>query len=99
MAANHWHVLVGSDGGYLPDAVYCYGTEAEALVAARVEAHDYAEILFEGDEESADRIVSTGPNAYTIDIGRSLNALIGVADVSAEDCPCDPASDAGCTCE
>ena len=103
MAANHWHVLVGSEGGYLPDAVYCYGTEAEALSAAKDEAQGYAESLVENDEEPADRItehghVTTGPSAYTIDTGRSLDALVEVGDVSAEDCPCDPASDAGCTC-
>lgn len=80
MARKHYHVLVGSEGGYLPDSNYAYTSRRAAEMAAADEAR-----LFLDDEE-CHKSGSARSGLIVIDTGRSLGTIIEVVDCQEEDC-------------
>ena len=88
MAKHHYHVLVGSEGGYMPDSNYYCRTKrgAEALAAGEA-----AYIMDSGYQmpDKADWYHKSGSarsGLISIDCGRSLDTIIEVTECDEEDC-------------
>jgi len=86
---KHCHVLVGLEGGYLPDSNYYFADRRVARAAAKAEAEHLAD--YEYDEESgAKASVAGGPDLYTLEIENAspthLRTYVEVADCDDESC-------------
>lgn len=84
---KHYHVLVGSEGGYLPDSNYYCTTKRQAESLAASEAREMVDSSYELDEdEHYHKSGSAKSGLIVIDTGRSLDTIIEVVDCYESDC-------------
>lgn len=77
---KHYHVLVGSEGGYLPDSNYYCTTRRQAEAIATSEAR------FIMDDEGCHKSGSAKSGLIVIDTGLRLDTIIEVTECQEPDC-------------
>ena len=87
MARNHYHVLVGSEGGYLPFSNAMFTNRRHAESYAAEEARQLVDSSYDLDEEDHyHKSGSARSGLIVVDTGRSLDTIIQVTECSEEDC-------------
>ena len=86
MQRKHYHVLVGSEGGYMPDSNYTSTSKHEAEAIAANEARYIVEGEWESEENHPHKSGSARSGLIVIDTGRSLDTIIEVVPCLEADC-------------
>ena len=86
MTRKHYHVLVGSEGGYLPDTYYMATSKQQAEAIAADEARYIVNGEWESEEDHPHKSGSARSGLIVIDTGRSLDTIIEVVPCQEADC-------------
>ena len=83
---KHYHVLVGSEGGYLPNANEVFTRRRDADQFAAAQARDIAESGWDDIGKNYPRFGSASSGLIVIDTGRSLDTIVEVNVCTEDDC-------------